>query len=82
MSSAQRSMHYARALLRAFQKVEPSLISPRSCGAGAAAREASSVKPLQGTTRLQSLRDSDLHAANSLQKVQRSPQNGMVREFL
>ncbi|KAG0615349.1 hypothetical protein M758_5G034100 [Ceratodon purpureus] len=60
MSSAQRSMHSARALLRAFQK-EPSRIART-------AREASSAKSVQGTTRVASLRDSDLFSANSFQK--------------
>jgi hypothetical protein len=61
MSSAQRSMHYARALLRAFQK-EASRIARVG---GGAVRETASVKSMQGTTRASSVRDSDC----SFQKV-------------
>lgn len=70
MSSAQRSMHYARALLRAFQK-EPTSRLGRSTGVSAAVREAApSVKGSSNhrPSALQSLRDSDLHSANSFQK--------------
>lgn len=65
MSSAQRTMHYARALLRAFQR-EPSRIGRAG---GGAVRETASVKSMKGTNRPSSLRDSDLHSANSFQKV-------------
>ena len=65
MSSAQRSIHYARALLRAFQK-EPSRIGRT---AGSAVLETAPVKSMKGTNWASSLRDSDLHSANSFQKV-------------
>ncbi|XP_024398069.1 grpE protein homolog 2, mitochondrial [Physcomitrium patens] len=64
MSNAQRSMHYARALLRAFKK-EPSRV------ARGAVRETAPAKPMRECSRpsaLQSLRDSDLHLMNSFQK--------------
>lgn len=65
MSNAQRSMHYARALLRAFKK-DPSRV------ARGAVRETAPAKPMRECSRpsaLQSLRDSDLHLMNSFQKV-------------
>ena len=67
MSSAQHSMHYAHALLRAFQKE-----LCRVGRAGGPLREASSVKCAPGANRpssLQSVRDSDLLSGNSFQKV-------------
>ena len=60
--SAQRSMHYARALLRAFQK-EPSRLGRTTV------REAPSTTHSSRPSTLQSLRDSDLQPMHSLHKV-------------
>lgn len=59
--TAQRSMHHARALLRALQKEPPHV----GRAGGGAVRETPSVKSMQGTTLTSSVRDSDC----SFQKV-------------
>lgn len=60
--SAQRSVHYARALLRAFQK-EPTRLGR------ATVREAPTTVHSSRPSTLQTLRDSDLQPMHSLHKV-------------